>query len=260
MPLLTQVRTLASLISRKYSPGGKRITAAYGLALSLMAGLNMVSYQNATQLTENNSQVEQAYKALDLLNEIETNLLDAELARRGYFLLGDAAERARYTLAVEALSSKVTNLKVALSDPESRKKLEPLNVLIKQQLSLLQRSIEAFEQRQIQPSLENSLIVKTQQNRYAIHQLLEQLRVQEQRLIQVQQTETQGTLRSRLRIEWLGNTLTFFILLGVYLILCRQKFRRENAEAQQRQLAQRNELNELKLQFFQCCPTSFAPL
>jgi signal transduction histidine kinase len=57
-------------------------------------------------------------------------------------------------------------------------------------------------------------------------------------------------LRSRLLIEWLGNVLIFFILLGVYVILRRQKFRRENAEAGQRQMAQRNELNELKLQFF----------
>jgi signal transduction histidine kinase len=250
MSLLAQVKKLASRLYWKYSPGGKRITAGYGLALALMAGLSLVSYQNATQLTEDNSQVEQAYETLGLLNEIEANLVDAESARRGYLLFGDATEQKRYTLAVQSLQLKIASLKVDLSDPEGRQKLEQLDLVIRQQLSLFNQSIEASEQRQIEPSLENPLIVKTRQTRQAVHQLLGELRLQARQLMQVQRTEAQATLRSRLLIEWLANALTFFILLGVYIILRRQKFRRENAEAQQRQMAQRNELNELKLQFF----------
>lgn len=250
MSLLAQVKKLASRLYWRYSPGSKRITAGYGLALALMAGLSIVSYQNATQLTEDNSQVEQANETLDLLNAIEANLGDAESARQGYFLFSDASERKRYSLAVQALPPKIANLKVYFTNSESRQKLEQLDLLIRQQLSLFQRSIEAFEQRQIEPSLENPLIVKTRQTRQAVHQLLEELRLQEEQSMQVQRAKAQVTLRSRLLIEWLGNALTFFILLGVYLILRRQKFRRENAEAWQRQMAQRNELNELKLQFF----------
>ncbi len=250
MSLLAQIKRLASRFYWKYSPGGKRLTVGYGLALALMAGLSMVSYQNATQLTEDDRQVEQAYEALGLLNEIEANLMDAESARRGYFLFGDATERKRYTLAVQALPPRIASLKVALSNPQSRQKLEQLDLIIRQQLSLFHQSIEAFEQSQTEPSVENPLIVKTQQTRQAVNQLLGELRVQERQLLQVQQTEAQVTLRSRLLIEWLGNALTFCILLGVYIILRRQKFRRENAEARQRQMAHRNELNELKLQFF----------
>jgi signal transduction histidine kinase len=250
MPLLAQVKKLALMLRWRYAPGGNRITAGYSLALALMAGLSVVSYQNATQLTENNSQIEQAYETLGLLNEIEANLVDAESARRGYFLFGDATERKRYTLAVQALPPRIASLRVALTDPQSRQKLEQLDQLTRQQLSLFQESIAAFEQRQIEPSLENPLIAKTRQTRQAVHQLLGELRLQEQQLMQVQRTEAQATLRSRLLIEWLGNVLIFLILLGVYVILRRQKFRRENAEARQRQMAQRNELNELKLQFF----------
>ena len=250
MPLLAQVKKLALRLYWKYSPGGTRITAGYSLALALMAGLSVVSYQNATQLTENNSQVEQAYDVLSLLNEIEANLVNVESARRGYFLFGDATERKRYTLAVQALPPRIANLKVALTDLESRQKLEQLDLLIREQLILFQQSIEAFEQRQIEPSSDNPLIAKTRQSRQAVHQLLEELRVQEKHLMQVQRTESQVSLRSRLLIEWLATALTFFILLGVYIILHRQKIRRESAEASQRQMLQRNELNEMKLQFF----------
>ena len=250
MSLLAQVKKLASLLYWRYSPGGKRITAGYGLALALMAGLSVVSYQNATQLTEDYSQVEQAYETLSLLNEIQANLVDAESARRGYFLFDDASEQRRYAFAVQVLQPKIASLKVALINPADRQKLEQLDLLIKQQLSLFQQSIKAFEERQIEPSLENPLIVKTRQTRQAVHQLLEELQLQEKQLMQVQRAEAQVTLRSRLLIECLGNVLTFCILLGVYIMLRRQKFRRENAEARQRQMAQRNELNELKLQFF----------
>jgi signal transduction histidine kinase len=76
------------------------------------------------------------------------------------------------------------------------------------------------------------------------------LRSGKQRSMQQQRTQAQSTLRSRLQIEALGNILTFFILLGVYVILRRQKLRRENAEARQRQMAQQNELTQIKLQFF----------
>jgi signal transduction histidine kinase len=250
MLLLAQVKKLALTLYRRYSPGGKRVTAGFSLALALIAGLSVVSYQNATQLTEDNNQVEQAYEILSLLNEIEANLVGAEAARRGYFLFGDATERKRYNQAVQALQPKVSSLKIAVTYSESRQKVEQLDRLILQQLRLFQQSIEAFEQQQIELSSEHPLIVKTRQTRQAVYQLLGELRVREKQLMQIQQAEVQATLRSRLLIEWLGNALTFFILLGVYVLLLRQKFRRENAEARQRQMAQRNELNELKLQFF----------
>ncbi|MBW4516005.1 MAG: CHASE3 domain-containing protein [Timaviella obliquedivisa GSE-PSE-MK23-08B] len=250
MSLFAQAKRLASQIYWKYSLDGKKTTIGYSLALALMGGLSMVSYQNATQLTEDNSQVEQAYVTLRLLDAVEANLVDAESARRGYFLFGDATERKRYILAVQALQPRIASLKIALTEPEDRQKLDLLNLLIKQQLSLFQQSIEAFEQRQIEPSSENPLIVKSRQTRQSINQLLEKLRLEKEQSMQVQRTEAQLSLRSRLLIEWLGNALTFLILLGIYIILLRQKFRRETDEARQRQMAQRNELNELKLQFF----------
>lgn len=250
MSFLAKAKKLVLVFYRKYSPGGKRVTAGFSLSLALMAGLSVVSYQNATQLTEDNNQVEQAYEILSLLNEVEVNLVDAEAARRGYFLFGDAAERNRYAQAVQTLQLKVSSLKVALTHAESRQKVEQLDRLIGQQLSLFQRSMTAFEQQQIELSSEQPLIVKIRQTRQAIYQLLGELRVGERRLMRVQQAESQTILRSRLLIEGLANTLTFFILLGVYAILRRQKIRRETAEARQRQMAQINELNELKLEFF----------
>jgi signal transduction histidine kinase len=250
MPSLTPLKTLAQNLYWRYAPGGKRITAGFGLALALMAGLSVVSYQNATQLTEDYKQVEQAYEILSLLNGIETDLVDAESARRGYFLFNDAAERNRYRLSVQALQNKISSLKAALTAPDSRLKIEQLDRLISQQLSLFQQSIEAFEQRQIEPDFEDSVIIQTRQTRRAVRQRLEALQGQEKQWVNVRRMDAQTTLRSRLLIEWLENVLTFFILLGVYIILRRQKRRRESAEARQRQMAQLNELNELKLQFF----------
>jgi CHASE3 domain sensor protein len=221
MSLPAQLIKLARQLYWRYSPGGRRITAGFGIALAMMAGLSVISYQNATRLTEDNQQVEQAYEVLNLLNEIEAGLVDAESARRGYFLFEDPLERTRYRLAVQSLQPKITSLKSALIQSETLQ-AEPLEQLIAQWLSLFQQSIDAFEQQKIEPSINDPLIIKTRETRRAVYQMLETLRTEEQRSMQMQRAQAQSTLRSRLQIEALGNILTFFILLGVYIILRRQ--------------------------------------
>jgi signal transduction histidine kinase len=248
--ILARLKNIARSLYWRYAPGGKRITAGFGLALALMAGLSIVSYQNATQLTEDHRQVEQAYEILSLLNGVETDLVDAESARRGYFLFKDAEERKRYSLSVQALQLKLSSLKLVLRYPDSRPKIEQLDRLISQQIQLFQQSIATFDQRQIEPSSQDLLIIKTRQTRRMVHQLLGELQGQEKLLVDTQRSKAQSSLRSRLMIESLGNVLTFCILLGIYVILRRQRLRREKAESRQRQIAHRNELSELKLQFF----------
>jgi signal transduction histidine kinase len=250
MPFSSQLKDFARSLYWQYAPGSKRVTVGFILALSLMAGLSIASYQNATQLTADSTQVDQAYQTLDLLNAIATDLTDAESARRGYFLFQDPAERQRYTQAVRSLRLKLANLKSMQSSSGNDQTFESLERLIAQQLDLFQQSIAAFEQRQIELAAEDPLLLKPRQNRQVLNQQFAALRAQEQQLIQQQRTVGQKNLRSRLFIEWIGNVLTFFILLGVYILLRHQKLRRQNAEARQRQMAQRNELNELKLQFF----------
>jgi signal transduction histidine kinase len=250
MPFSPQLKDFARSLYWQYAPGSKRVTVGFILALSLMAGLSIASYQNATQLTADSTQVDQAYQTLDLLNAIATDLTDAESARRGYFLFQDPAERQRYTQAVRSLRLKLANLKSMQSSSGNDQTFESLERLIAQQLDLFQQSIAAFEQRQIELAAEDPLLLKPRQNRQVLNQQFAALRAQEQQLIQQQRTVGQKNLRSRLFIEWIGNVLTFFILLGVYILLRHQKLRRQNAEARQRQMAQRNELNELKLQFF----------
>jgi signal transduction histidine kinase len=249
MSFSTRFKDLARSLYWQYAPGSKRVTAGFILALTLMGCLSTISYQNATQLSEDNAQVNQAYQSLDLLNGIATDLIDAESARRGYFLFQDAAERQRYTAAVQALQLKLSNLQAVLGS-ENRQAIASLERLLKQQLEFFNQSIDAFDQRQIELSSEEPLLQKTRQTRQALNQQFAALRTQTQQVIQAQRTVRQSNLRSRLFIEWLGNVLSFFILLGVYILLRHQRLRRESAEIRQRQMAQRNELNELKLEFF----------
>jgi signal transduction histidine kinase len=212
--------------------------------------LSIVSFQNATQLTQNNSQVEQGYVVLNLLNDIETSLLDAESARQGYFLSKDPVERTRCQNAIPVLRSKIVGLKQAPAQSETRQTIGQLDQQVDRWLAVFQQSIEAFDRQQIELPSDHPLPIEMRQARQSIDQLLEELHLQQQRSMQIQRAEAQSTLRSRLQIEGLGNVLTFFILLGVYFILRRQKFRRQTAEAGQRWMAQQNEMNELKLQFF----------
>ncbi|HEY9883280.1 MAG TPA: HAMP domain-containing sensor histidine kinase, partial [Thermosynechococcaceae cyanobacterium] len=81
-------------------------------------------------------------------------------------------------------------------------------------------------------------------------QVITELQTEEEQILQDQFAQSQANSQVRMAIENLGTILAFTGLLGVYGLLYRQMFKRQQLEQAQQKLAQEKELGELKLQFF----------
>jgi len=230
---------------RKWAIGG------FALVLMLMGTLSVTSHQNAAQLVESANQVRQTNELLDVLTDISAALTEAESRRWGYILFGDHKELDQYHAAVKSLDGIFDKLRQPLADtPIQKQRLDQLEDLIAERVSLFQKSIEAYQGRQSQIVSTDPLIKRTKENLDEIRKIISELETKEEELLELQVEEAQANLQMRLLIEPVGTVLTFGILLSVFVILYRQMLRRQQAEASQIKLIQEKELSELKLQLF----------
>ncbi|MCU0565549.1 MAG: ATP-binding protein [Oculatellaceae cyanobacterium Prado106] len=244
---------------RKVSLGGKRTTVGYGFALLLLALLSVTSYQNATELSDNATEIRQTQVAFLTLTEMSALLIDAESARPGYFLLDnpdDPEELARERTAVDLLYTRIEQLRPLLNSFQSQQQLDRLQTLIAQRVQLTRQQVQskpssnpALADDRANPS-DTLMLQQIQRNRQEVRQILDSLRLEESDLVQTYLDQSQRNLRSRLFIERWGSFLTFLIMLSVYLMLRRQKLGRERAEEGRRQMVQQKALTDLKLEFF----------
>jgi signal transduction histidine kinase len=227
------------------------VTVAFCLALLLMGVVNFISYQNATQLIDRAIQLKQTNDLLTTLTDVSATLTDAESRRWRYVLFNNQAELTASEQIIESLDLKLAQLRQPLAGkPRQEERLEQLETLIHQRRQLLVQTTELYRQMRSQLTTSHPLLVQTNQNQAQIRQLITELEVTEEERLEVQVKQSQASSQARMVIEILGTTLTFAILLGVYALLYRQIFKRQELEQMQQKLAQEKELGELKLQFF----------
>lgn len=223
----------------------------FGLVLGLMATVSLISYQNAARLRQSALQMRQTHAVLQTLADISTTLTEAESRRWEYLLFQDRDALEQFEQAAAGVTPQIARLRQPLADTAiQRQRLDRLETLVHQQMSLLQRSVARPSRESPVLALTDGLVVESQRNQEAIRRTIAQLQREEEQILQQQLDESQEGHRIRMGIEILGTLLTFAVLLWVYSLLYRQLIKRQSAEAQQWALAQAKELGELKLQFF----------
>lgn len=236
----------------QWSSERKWITAAFCLALLLMVLVNLISYQNATQLISSATQVKQTNAILNFLTHVSENLTDIEARHWRYLLFGDRSELDHYDLGIQRLTLKLEELQQSLSESEAQKqRLEILKTLVQQRQEFFQQTAIAHQQQQQSLfSVEHALMIQMDENQTQIRHIIADLQNEEEKHLQHQIEQSQIGSQIRMMIENLGTVLAFIWLLGVYALLYRQVFKRQQLEKFQQKLAQEKEMGEIKLQFF----------
>jgi signal transduction histidine kinase len=235
----------------KWSLERKLIAGGFSLALFLTGLSSFFSHQNATQLIESAAKVQHTHTVLKNLTNLFALLVDAEAGRRGYILSGDPKELERYYQAIHTLDPKLSQLQQwTANDPDQKQKLASLQLLIAQRASLAQQSIVLYQQDPEARAEQTRLLAQSQRIRLEIRQVIAQMQTNEQQRLQRWVGQSQSSIRYRQWIELLSTFLSFAILFGSFALLFQQLVKRQEAEVQQRILAQEKELSELKLRFF----------
>jgi len=217
-------------------------SSGLGLALLLLVSVGGASYQSITQLRLAEKRVKQTYVVLEKLDSVISGLKDAEGGRRGYMATGDQTFLTTYKFGVRAIDQEITNLASLTSDnPRQQLRIKALQPLIAKRVTLLQNSIDL---RQQNPSNSSRLSVNPQdaELQAQIQTILDEMDAEEQKLLQHQSLESEVSVRNTILVFVVGYTLSFGLLVGVYLLLQERLRERKQAEKALRQSEERWQL------------------
>jgi methyl-accepting chemotaxis protein len=122
---------------------GKKIAAGFALPLAILVGISVVSYLNTARLIEGAATRHQANKVLQTLEEIHTQLSDAQRGERGYVITGQERYLEPYHKAVKQIPQEVEALdRLARDNPKLHRQLSRLSTMIQEDLAELQKVID----------------------------------------------------------------------------------------------------------------------
>ena len=122
---------------------GTKIGVGFGIALVIFTIVGAIAYRAVTQQTEAAHWVVHTQEVRILLNQLLSNLQDAETGQRGYVITGDEGYLAPYTDGASQAQETRKRLAALIADnPKQVARAESLTAPITEKLSELQRSIE----------------------------------------------------------------------------------------------------------------------
>jgi signal transduction histidine kinase len=242
----------------KWMPESRWFFGGLGLLLLWLGGSNWVSYRNSTQLIESNQQILRSYEIIQNLTSIYADLTVAESGRRGYVLLNEQGELDRYQNGIYDLESEMLNLRQKVSqDPEQSKRLDAMEILVRQRLDLLAESIVAYQANATLDQRQSEITKSSVQLRTQIQARLGEMKNLEETRLRRWLQASQNRMNDRFLIEgwWLVSGF-LVVTLGLYVVN-EQLTQRRKSDAQREKLLQQKELDALKLQFFSMASHEF---
>jgi CheY-like chemotaxis protein/signal transduction histidine kinase len=193
---------------------GTKIGATFSIGLAIFAAIGIISYRGTRQLIDNQERVTHTYQVLSGLDEIHSQVKDAESAVRGYLLRPDLQSLEPYNTARSTLDSKIAEVRQLTSDePAQQQSFDRLEPLIDRRFDIMEQRIKA-RQIGLQEAVRTDKIPNPVPLTKEIGDLITEMKGREQALLKQRSTATnlagQNTLNSILYGIPLG-----FALLGV---------------------------------------------
>ncbi|MEH2251060.1 response regulator [Nostoc sp.] len=233
-------RNLGSLVlasdTRKQAQKGrkqffKRVAAGFGLASAILVLIGVISYQNTRILIDTKNQVQKTQEKINKLEELLSDMKDAETGQRGYILTGQESYLEPYQAVVGNIDQKIVELKDLITDqPSQQKQFATLESLIAAKLAILKRTIYLRHNQGFEAALQ---IIQTNQGKYLmddIRKVIHQIENQEKRLLQQQSQAAKASANKTLLTLAIAIFLSFLILAIVYYFISREVRERKLTE------------------------------
>jgi methyl-accepting chemotaxis protein len=125
---------------------GKKLAAAFGLALLLLLLIGGVSFWSIGLLVRTGAKVAHTYQVLENLEALISLLKDAETGQRGYLLTGEELYLDPYTKALPAIDKKFRDVRdLTKENAGQHDRLAALGPLIDERLSDLSEGIRRYK-------------------------------------------------------------------------------------------------------------------
>ncbi|MHC5598082.1 MAG: response regulator [Nostoc sp.] len=209
----------------------KKVAAGFGLALAILVLIGTISYQSTQALIDTSKKLDNTQLTINNLQELLSNIKDAETGQRGYILTKQDAYLKPYQKAIAKLAPEIKELrKLTADDSRQLSQLDTLEPLIAVKLNQLKKTIDLRQNLGLDAALE---VINTNQGNNLmsdIRNIIREMEKKEKEELQQQLKITKNSARNTLLMQAIAICLSFLILATVYYFIYREGKERKLAE------------------------------
>ncbi len=203
---------------------GSKISAGFGFALLMLIIIGVISLRSTFTLTRTAKEIAHKYAIIGGLNNLLSNLKDAETGQRGFIITGRANYLEPYLNALDRTKQNISVLKELMQhSPKEQEKLGVIETLINKKFDELEETIQlrkneakGFEAAQNVILTDKGKIIMDQ-----IRQSMKELEHQELTLLQQQTTKADESAKKEIITIILGTIITLISLFLIAFFLTR---------------------------------------
>jgi methyl-accepting chemotaxis protein len=201
---------------------GNKIASGFGIALAVLLVVGALSYDSTIKLIGSADWVAHTHEVLNGLDDLLSELKDAETGQRGYIITGEARYLEPYQGAREVVDQNLQSLKDLTSDnPHQQKRLAAMEPLFASRFAELQETIDLRRTKGFGPTEQVVVTDKGKNTMDSIRKLVGEARKEETELLAKRSVEEKDRAhRTELAIV-LGSVCAFVLLTLVGLFLTR---------------------------------------
>ncbi|NMG08630.1 response regulator [Brasilonema sp. UFV-L1] len=199
---------------------GNKIGAGVGFGLMMLAAIGVISYQTTNNLIETSGWQTHTYQVLGDLNNLRSQLKEAEKAQRSYLLTEEKSEVQSYNSAISSVEQSLKSLRrLTVDNPNQQRRIDALEPKIQQKLEAMQSSISLRDSQGLDAVRQQVLTDNSDSLMNEIRRLTLDMENEERNLLEQRSRRTQAATHQAMNTITYGIPLAFLLLtlIGIYL-------------------------------------------
>ncbi len=215
----------------KRTPLAAKISLGFWFALTLLVVLSIDSYRTTRVFLDTSQLVAHTHEVIETLEQVLSELTDAETGQRGYLLTGEERYLEPYHVTLDVVDRTVRSLRRLTADnPEQHRRLAKLEPLIAQRLVELQETIDVRRRAGLAAALQ---IVRTDRGKQImdnVRTVVQDMVTVERALLKERTQQAEASASTTLSDIFYGDVLAFVLVALSGYFISRDLTKRRQAE------------------------------
>lgn len=211
-------------------PEKKYINTGFVIALLILITVNIVIYINISFHFEDEIVINKSLNIIQHTEVLYSKIIETETNRRGYLITGNADFLKDYYPSFKSIDSSLDILKRSVFDPDEKKLIDSLHILIYSRKELLQGSAEQRDKKSFDTKSQIEYTELGRETITRINALLNTIQEKEKAKLDLRLIEAGKSASYTLSNLVIGNILAFILLIFAVVMLNRSINRRKAAE------------------------------
>ncbi|MBD2680784.1 MULTISPECIES: PAS domain S-box protein [Nostoc] len=201
----------------------KFIGSGFSLALLLMSGVGIASYLSIQSLTAEKRWVVHTQQVIESIDHVRIHLGNVERAQSNYIFTENRVYQEIYKKQKQKVYKLLKTIRALNSDNfNQQNRLDTLEPLIAKKFSLLEQSIDLFEQKSLDKATQTAIVSRSIEIGKQIQAITKAMENDERNLLHERTAATDNLFEEVVIVVSLGYVLSVVLLIVVYLSLQKQ--------------------------------------